>query len=109
MTTHHKTTEAAYEAGHYTLLLDAVRGIYIPHDFALLFHLPDWGFSVGGVDVPLLAGPANEEYWEAWEEVLIKARHTDLMGQKWELHQNNDLFSHCIQAGSEEITVNLGE
>ena len=76
------------------LWLDDHRGIYIPRDFALSFA--NRAKSVMGVSEDtwtiLEAGPGEECYWEAWEEVLNGAVVTDESGNKYRVVQDGDCW-----------------
>ena len=73
-------------------LLDGSRGIYLPRDFAKSFDIKSWGLSAE--DVSDLSDPEGDHYWEAWDDVLTKAVHTDADGQVWYLmQQDGDLFA----------------
>ena len=37
-------------------------------------------------------GPDNDWYWEAWDNILNNAEHTDSQGITWRLHQDGDLW-----------------
>jgi hypothetical protein len=73
------------------ILLDGLRGIYVPQKFAQLE-------GIGGIsaeDLAILrAGPDHESYWEAWEEALRFGEIT-VAGICYSLHQNEegDLFA----------------
>lgn len=73
------------------ILLDGLRGIYVPQRFAQLE-------GVGGIsaeDLAILrAGPDHEAYWEAWEEALRFGEIT-IAGICYSLHQSEegDLFA----------------
>lgn len=75
------------------ILADASRSVYIPQYAAKTLQqgwwsgLPDW------VTESLRDGPANEEYWEAWDRALKEARFCDHHGSWWMLHHDGDLFA----------------
>lgn len=37
-------------------------------------------------------GPDNNGYWEAWNNILNNAEHTDSQGVVWRLYQDGDLW-----------------
>lgn len=80
------------------ILLNDSRGVYIPHNFADMFNMDDWGVSESDRAV-LIAGPSykNDWYWETWENVLSKAFYTDKSGNVWRLSQEGDLFAYCVE------------
>jgi hypothetical protein len=91
------------------ILLDEVRGIHIPRDFAReCLSLPGWT----GVDEEtreiLLAGYEHEHYWEAWDDVLGSATFTALHGFKYALHQDGTLFAYCLERMTLEEKEGLG-
>ena len=73
------------------LLLSDARGVYIPQNFVECFDISNWGLT--SEDVSDLLDKENEWYWEAWESVLNKAKHTDSHGNTWTLHQGGDLWA----------------
>jgi len=75
-----------------SLLISDAHGIYIPYYFATHFK---W-------DVPpdlqedfdiLRSGTDNEEYWEAWENILDNFTPLDDEGRKFILYQNGDVWA----------------
>ena len=77
-------------------LLDSARGIYIPQAFAEQFSADEWGIGAEEFEI-LLAGPDNELYWETWDDVLHNAEYIDPKGNKYRLHQDDDLFAYCLE------------
>ena len=75
------------------LLLSDCHGIYIPKLWAdELSEEEAESFSVSWEDVLLCqAGPDQEHYWEAWQEILDSAQWEE-DGVEWRLHQNGDLW-----------------
>lgn len=76
------------------LWLSDARGVFIPRDFAASFA--DRAKAVSGVSdedwQTLEAGPDEEWYWEAWENVLRDAVVTDEHGVKYRVHQDGDCW-----------------
>jgi hypothetical protein len=76
------------------LWLSDNRGRYIPRDFALSFK--NRAKSIIGVSdddwKTLKAGPDDEWYWEAWENVLNNAVVTDENGVKYTVYQDGDCW-----------------
>ena len=76
------------------LLADSHHGVYIPQ-FTVKDHLnhPAWDWSeVSQDDVQaVLAGPDNDWYWEAWENVMnsVKVRS---QGTEYVIVYNEDLW-----------------
>ena len=81
------------------LLFGGAYGVYIPQMFAEQCH-PEgtywrWNYQRDRED---LRNPENENYWEAWEDVLNEAYYIDpANGIKYVLHQDDDLWA--IQDG----------
>lgn len=74
-----------------TLFIDEVAGIYIPRNFYENFEFSAWGLNVS--DYADLSMPENEHYWEAWDDLLRDAKHTDSDGHEWSLYQDGSLFA----------------
>ena len=73
------------------LLLDEAKGIYIPNSFYMFFDFPFWGLNRS--EFTELNNPDNELYWDAWDDLLRDARHTDKKGITWGLWQDGSLFA----------------
>lgn len=73
------------------LLVDSRHGIYVPQAFAENFDLSVWGVSDSDREI-LEAGPDHPDYWEAWDDVLQYASHTNEEGT-WYLEQDGDLWA----------------
>ena len=81
-----------------TILLSDNRGVYIPQNFAEGFMPHYWGLEDNNEDIKTLRkGPTseNEFYWDAWDRIIMSARHTDPDGNVWLLSQDGDLFAYC--------------
>ena len=74
------------------ILLCDSRGIYIPKNFYDDFDLPAWGIDKDKFTA--LSDPDNEWYWEAWNDLITKAKYTDALGHTWTLQQEGDLFAY---------------
>lgn len=79
------------------LLLDGVRGCNLPQDFiAETEGVQGWTYNVSTEDIETLkAGPDEEWYWEAWNNVLDNAYFTYIDGTKGILYiseEYSDLF-----------------
>ncbi len=78
------------------LLIDGNRGIYIPQLFAKAALSGEFilrNKQQLQEELSILAnGPEEEEYWEAWEEVLDTAILLD-GGQQYTLYQEGDLWA----------------
>lgn len=83
------------------LLLSDSRGIYIPRDFVEEFDLTKWK-NINPDDVAILHDPDHPAYWEAWDNVLQYATHTDEQGHKWHLWQDGDLWMFCDELMTDE-------
>lgn len=76
------------------LLISDSWGIYIPQMFAqsLGTFRGEWqGLEEQNVNV-LLAGPDNEHYWFAWDDILSAAEFKSDSGSIWYLNQDMDLW-----------------
>ena len=78
---------------HVNIILSDARGVYIPRDFVSLLSSEEKEFQerYNGVDWELwheLEDPENENYWEAWEELMGCYKSED--GHR--IHQNGDLY-----------------
>ena len=74
------------------LLIDGIAGIYVPRNFYLGFYFKQWGLKKEEFEA--LSSPDNEEYWEAWEDLLAAAYHIDDEGHGWYLVMDDgDLFA----------------
>jgi hypothetical protein len=94
------------------LLLSDNRGVYIPRDFADLFSfdntLTDGWSGVSAEDIEILnAGPDEDCYWEAWDDVLNNAKYTDENKNVWRLWQDGDLWLFCEALMSDEEYENF--
>lgn len=87
----------------YILLVDEINGIYIPQQFVLRFkeNIVGLGDMTDPKIIELQAnlsiiskGPAQEEYWEAWEEVV---RDVTLLftndSTEYTIEENGDLWA----------------
>lgn len=79
------------------LLLGEYRGIYIPQAFYEGFDFKTWtGLNIS--EYPELSTPENAGYWDAWSEVLDRAKlmeEYDGTGWivEWFLYQDGDLWA----------------
>ena len=75
-------------------LLDSARGIYLPHDFAVMVDGIDWGLDPDDI-ATLKEGPDSEYYCEAWNSVLSSAKFVDAIGRVYFLYlgESGDLFA----------------
>ena len=91
-----------------SLLLGDERGIYIPLHFVNDFDVTKWGLTPNSWEViTCMAGPDDEGYWEAWDQILDHAEyHKD--GNVWQLHQDGDLFALCYELMTDEEKDNFG-
>ena len=95
-------------------ILSSSHGVYIPRDFVTdqyggiaEDHCAAWGIEPGDAEI-LAAGPAHELYWETWDDVLGTAEFTDDNGNKYHLHQDEDLWGICHARMSMEERQNFG-
>lgn len=74
-------------------LIDESQGRYIPQLFAKMYTSDKRWIDADADDIEVLQlGPDTGEYWEAWEQVVYKARYMDKDGRQWSLWQEGDLF-----------------
>lgn len=73
------------------LLIPDTYGIYIPNHFWAHFDFKEWNLKK--TDYLELSDPNDDNYWEAWADLLDNAHHTDQNGKKWLLYQDGDLFT----------------
>jgi hypothetical protein len=80
------------------LLYDGSSGIYIPKMFATLFSRSHVS-GVSDEDYAILeAGPEHDLYWDAWADVLDRARLT-INGKEYFMYQDGDCWA--IEKGAE--------
>lgn len=72
-------------------LVGSGAGIYVPMCFASNYEMKAWGVSEENQEI--LKNPDHDLYWDTWDDVLNLASFTDDKGQKWSLHQDEDLFA----------------
>lgn len=78
---------------HVSIILSDARGVYIPRDFVSMLSDEEKEFQEknNGVDWKTwhdLEDPENENYWEAWEELMGSYKSEN--GHR--IHQNGDLY-----------------
>ena len=73
------------------LLIADSAGIYIPRNFYEYYDLKSWGLDPA--EYSSLSDPENDQYWDAWEDLLRDAVHTDKDGHDWVLEQDGDLWA----------------
>ena len=92
------------------LLLSDAREIYIPRDFVDGFDLDKWGLDPDSWEVQTcLKGPSyeNDDYWEAWQEILNHAEYKTEEGT-YSLYQDGDLWAICPELMTDEEKHNFG-
>ncbi len=90
------------------LLLSDARGVYIPRDFCEEFNITMWGLDPESWEVQTCkAGPDTDGYWDAWTEILDKAKYK-LKEDTYTLHQDGDLFAMCYERMTDEEKCNFG-
>jgi hypothetical protein len=90
------------------ILINDSWGIYIPQRFTENFTAERWGIDPESDDWKILsAGPTTEDYWEAWDSILDKAKHTDANGIVWTLYQNGDLWAVAYDEMTESEAENF--
>lgn len=89
------------------LLLDSNRGRFIPRDFVKGFDLTKFeGISEWARQT--CVNPDADGYWEAWDSILLSARHTDESGRVFTLHQDGDLWLLCLAEFTADERENFG-
>ena len=73
------------------LLIDELHGINIPVKFYKEFDFVQWGLNKD--DYAGIASNDMPEYWDAWQELLTTAQHTDKDGVVWRLYQDGDVWA----------------
>ncbi len=82
----------------YEILLDDARGIYIPQVFVTQFDLEAWHVDPEAAAI-CAKGPDEEQYWDAWDEILRDAYFDAPLDSKtlklgrWTLEQDGALFA----------------
>jgi hypothetical protein len=88
-----------YKDDKIQILINDSWGIYIPQRFTENFPAELWGIDPESDDwKTIAAGPEAENYWEAWDSILDKAKHVEsetgnCPGVVWTLYQNGDLWA----------------
>lgn len=82
------------------LMIDEVWGVNIPARFYENFEFKEWGLNHD--DYVNLADQYQENYWEAWEDLLVKATHVDEHGKIWQLEESEGLWAVREDHDSEE-------
>lgn len=91
------------------LLLDGVRGQYIPRDFAQIIQRE----YIQGVSLELLESLAKDdaaeydEYWDNWHSVLDNAKIL-FNGVEYTLHHDGDLWLINFEAMTEQEREDFG-
>jgi hypothetical protein len=90
------------------IILSDRHGVYIPQMFAeSLEGSKSWeGYDPEDVKI-LLRGPNVDGYWETWQNILDNACYVDPKGNRWQLHQDGDLFVYCWELMTQEEKENL--
>jgi hypothetical protein len=74
------------------ILINSGSGQYLPQEFVETYDPKDWGISEEDY-ATLLAGPDDEWYWDAWNDVESYASYEDEFGHVWKLYHNEDLWA----------------
>ena len=92
------------------ILLSDARGVYIPRDFVTTFTPAVWGLDPKSWAVETCkAGPDAEGYWDAWVEILERAKYRSVLnGHTYSLYQDGDLWAICEEQMSDEEKQNFG-
>lgn len=83
------------------LLLTSGHGQYLPRDFIAETDLNEWD-HITIESVHICQHPNHPEYWEAWNDILIRAEQTDKDGNVWRLWHDEDLFAVCEDLMTDE-------
>ena len=68
------------------LLIDGLRGMYVPQEFALRYG----EYLDSETRAVLLAGPKNEEYWDAWDTASMETAFPD--GERILINESGDVM-----------------
>ena len=90
------------------LLLSDARGVYIPRDFVQGFDMVQWGLDPDSGAVRTCAEPDADGYWDAWDEVLRRAKYVADDGREFRLYQDGDLWALCYEHMTDEERSNFG-
>ena len=90
------------------LLLSDARGVYIPRDFVQGFDMAQWGLDPNSWAVQTCAEPDADGYWDAWNDVMGKAKYVHTDGRVYRLHQDGDLWALCYESMTAEERSNFG-
>ncbi len=82
------------------LLLDGAHGIYIPNKFYNNFDFKVWGLDQA--EYAELANIDNENYWDAWDDLIAKAVYTDPDGRAWGLEMDDGNLFAWTECGHTE-------
>ena len=88
------------------LLADSHHGVYIPQLVVQQYlEHPMWDWSkVSKEDIDsVLAGPDNEWYWEAWENIENEVKVVDEDGTEYMIMYNEDLWLVPTDISEEEM------
>lgn len=81
--------------------IDSHAGIYAPSEFCKAYNSLLWdSVSRGEITAEdleiVLSGPDNAEYWEAWDNVVMRAILIDVWPDNvpiaWAIHEDGDIF-----------------
>ena len=81
-----------------SLMISDSHGVYVPQVFAEKYDRSVWGPISDWAWENIELGPDHENsqsYWDAWQEILDGASHTDENGNVWRLYQEGDLWAFC--------------
>lgn len=88
------------------ILCDSHHGQYIPQIMINLLVDSGWQ-GIEKEDLNELQDPENEWYWEVWDLVEDNAYFVDENENRWQLHQEGDLFAYCEDLMTEEEKQNF--
>lgn len=91
-----------------SILVSDHHGIYVPKMFANICKddPAKWHLTEDAIK-ELLDGPDNENYWDAWDDVLTYAQYKDEDGYTWQLFQDGDLFAICTELMDSDTYYNF--
>ena len=76
-------------------LVDGGRGRYAPQHFVQTSEY--WEGGAYWAILALNEGPDHPHYWDAWDQVVDRARWTDVCGNVWRIFpgESGDIFAIC--------------
>lgn len=77
------------------LFADSSRGVTIPQHWLESINPDYWDTVTPWAREAISAGPENDDYWHAWEQVMESQHVKDVHGNEWTLYMDGDLWLVC--------------